>query len=360
MSYLKRIENLQNHLLGDNINFLILDEPVSLFYLTGLHLSSAKMIVGQNSSSLFVDGRYIEVAMKKAPCKVILIEGDSQSDFLLEHASQKTKVAFDGDSFTYSAYENLKTFLLHLEKTSKLSFELVSLKNPLRDIRVIKTQDEISFLRKAAGVNWKGFEYICSKLKVGVSEKSLALGYELFCREHGAERLSFEPIICFGANSAMPHHHSDETTLKANDIVLIDIGVVVDNYNSDFTRVVFFGERDPLLDNFYSIIKRAHSKALSLCKPGVHVGDIDKAARDLITQEGYGKEFLHSLGHGVGLEVHEFPRLRFDGADKDAILRPGMVITIEPGIYKAGLGGVRYEDTILITKDGYENFYAST
>lgn len=358
MSYTKRIENLQNQLLGD-VDFLILEDPISLFYLTGLDLSSAKMIIGQNCAALFVDGRFIESAKKSASCEVFFIQENFLRDFLLAHGKPKNKVGFDSDSMTFSSYEELKFFIESLCKISESSFEIVPIKSPLKDIRAIKGQDEISSLRKAASVNWKGFEHICSKLKEGVSEASLVLEYELYCRKNGAERLAFDPIVCFGANSAMPHHKSDQTTLKANDIVLIDIGVVVDSYASDFTRVVFYGEPDPLLNNFYSIIKRAHSKALSLCRPGVKVGLIDKAARDLIESEGYGKEFLHSLGHGVGLEVHEFPRLKFDGKDKDAILRPGMVITIEPGIYKTGLGGVRYEDTILITKDGYENFYAA-
>jgi Xaa-Pro aminopeptidase len=124
------------------------------------------------------------------------------------------------------------------------------------------------------------------------------------------------------------------------------------------SRVVFVGEADPILEKCYEIVKKAQKKALDLCKPGVHIGEVDKAAREYIDSEGHGKEFLHALGHGVGLEIHEFPSLRFNGKDKDFSLRPGMVITIEPGIYKSGLGGVRYEDTIVITKDGYDNFFS--
>ena len=362
MSFIKRIENTQNLLLVEKIDFLVVDDPVSLLYLTGLNLSNAKLIIGQNNTRLFVDGRYIEIAKKKSPCTVLLLEDDLISDFFLVHAFEGVvKVAFDSMTSSYNMFQKLKSFLEKLQRQAnkEIIFEIVPFYNPLKNIRVIKTQDEISYLRKAANITWRGFEHICSILKEGVTEKTLALEFEIFCRKNGADKLAFDPIICFGENSAMPHHESGETRLKISEIVLIDVGVTINDYHSDMTRVVFFGEPNPLLENFYSIVKKAHHKALGLCKPGVHIAELDKAARDLIEKEGYGKYFVHSLGHGIGLQTHEFPRIKYDGEDKDVPLRPGMVFTIEPGIYKPGLGGVRYEDTILITKDGYENFYSS-
>lgn len=361
MSHLKRIEHVQNYLLKEQIHFLIFDDPVSLLYLVGLHLENARLVVGQTTSRLFVDGRFIEEAQKKAFCQVFLYEEDLLSDFFLVYSKEQTvKIGFDSKSTCYNEYLNLISFFSKLQNqaSKNLIFEVVPISDPTRDIRVIKTQDEISAIRRAANITWRGFEHICSLLNEGITEKTLAMEFEIFCRRNGADKMAFDPLICFGPNSAMPHHRSDETRLKKNDIVLMDIGAVVDNYNSDFTRVVFFGQVDPLLERCYEIIKTAQKKALDICKPGAYVGELDKVAREYIEKEGFGKDFIHSLGHGVGLEIHEYPRIKFDGKDKDCLLRPGMVMTIEPGIYKPGLGGVRYEDTIVITKDGYDNFFS--
>ena len=362
MSNIKRIEKLENLLMAKDLDFLIIQDEISLFYLTGMHLSAGSLIIGKEAKRLFVDGRYIEAAQKQSFCSVLPLDSDSIADFLLVHAKEgRVKIAFDSNAFSYDSFTQLKTFLEKLEKqaSKEILFQLIPVSSPLKEIRAIKMQEEISFLRKAAVINWKGFEFICSILKEGIAEKTLALEYELFCRQNGGEKLSFDPIISFGENSAMPHHKPGDRQLKANDIILIDIGISFANYQSDLSRVVFFGKPDPVLEKLYSIVKKAQNRALSMCKPGVHVGTIDQTVRDYLNQEGYLKDFLHSTGHGVGLEVHEFPRIKHDGKDKDATLLPGMVITVEPGIYHPGLGGVRYEDTILITKDGYENFYSA-
>jgi Xaa-Pro aminopeptidase len=190
-----------------------------------------------------------------------------------------------------------------------------------------------------------------------VVEKELAKRFEIFCLENGAEGLSFSPIIAFGPNSAMPHYRSQDAQLKKGDVVLIDIGVVCDGYHSDMTRVLFFEQEDPYLSKLYEIVKRAQHSALQMCRPGTKMGQLDRAARSVMKEEGVEELFIHSLGHGIGLEVHEFPRIKFDGEDKDVVLETGMVFTVEPGLYVPGTGGVRYEDTILITDAGYENFY---
>jgi Xaa-Pro aminopeptidase len=360
MSPIKRLEHLQSFLMSEKINFLILDDPINLLYLTGLHLEKARLIVGQTIGRLFVDGRFLEEAHKKSPCAVFLAEEESLFDFFMIYAKgENIKIAFDSSSLSYSGYQKLADFFASLSKQAgrNLFFEMVPIDNPLRDIRSIKSHGEISAIRRASNITWAGFEHVCAHLKEGVSEKTLALEFEIFCRQNGAEALAFEPLICFGPNSAMPHHRSDETRLKMDDIVLIDVGAKVDGYCSDMTRVVFFGKADPMLEQCYDIVKKAQNRALILCKPGEHIGAIDKAARDYIESQGFGKDFLHSTGHGVGIEVHEYPSVKFNGKDKDHPIRPGMVITVEPGIYKPGIGGVRYEDTIVITKDGYDNFF---
>ena len=235
---------------------------------------------------------------------------------------------------------------------------LVPVSAPLKEIRVLKSEEELMAMRKSAALNWKGFLHIKKQLRVGITEREAAWEYERFCREHGASRLAFEPIIAFGENTAMPHYRPGNRKLKKGELVLIDIGVVVDHYHSDMTRVVPFGKIDPLLEELVKVVKASHGAALKLCKPGRRLKELDAAARGVMRAAKFEKLYLHSLGHGLGLEIHEWPRIKVDGVDKDVILEPGMVITIEPGLYMSGVGGVRHEDTIVITPTGYENFYA--
>ncbi|NGX48703.1 MAG: Aminopeptidase YpdF [Candidatus Anoxychlamydiales bacterium] len=356
MNYSKRLKNLQNYVLEKNIDLLILDDSISLIYLTGLHLSYGKLFITKDKTKLFVDGRYLQIAKENSSLDVELICEKSLLDFIVENKLKN--IAFDSSKLSYCSYEKLKVFLEKIKTKYDLDIKITPLVNPLKEFRVIKDVDEILLLKKAANLNWRGFEHVCLLLKQGITEKEIAFEYEMFVKKNGADKLSFDPIVAFGKNSAMPHYKTSTKKLELNDLVLMDIGVEIQNYHSDMTRVIFFGSPDPKLERIYSITKKAHSAALSQCKPGVKLKELDLAARKVLKEEGCEKEFVHSLGHGVGLEIHEFPRIKFDTEDRDVILKPGMVITIEPGIYLQNLGGTRYEDTILITQSGYENFYS--
>jgi len=357
MNFLKRRENLQNYLKDKNIDLLIIDDVISLIYLTGLNLSSGKILITQKNSMLFVDGRYIQEAKQNSDMDVALIGEKALCDFIVQ--SRAKIIGFDGNKVSLTNFEKLKNFSNKINKKYNLDINLVVLDNPLKEFRVIKDMEEIALMKKAAALTWRGFEHICLFLKEGITEKEVAFEFEFFVKKNGAEKLSFDPIVCFAENTASPHHRPTNKKLKLNDIVLIDIGACIENYQSDMTRVIFFGAANPVLEKMYSIVKKAQFNALSICRPGTKLKDLDIAAKKIIKEENYEKEYLHSLGHGVGLEVHEFPRIKEDSEDQDVILKPGMVITIEPGIYVEGLGGVRYEDMILVTKDGYENFYSS-
>ncbi|MCH9703190.1 MAG: M24 family metallopeptidase, partial [Chlamydiae bacterium] len=178
---------------------------------------------------------------------------------------------------------------------------------------------------------------------------------EIFWLQNGAAGVAFSPIVAFGENSSKPHYHPQDRPLREDDAVLIDIGVTLDHYHSDMTRVLLPKDPDPKMVEIYAVVKEAQKRALALCKPKSVVADLDAAARDYITECGYGDHFVHSLGHGIGLEVHEAPRLYKEGADVDLRLEAGMAITIEPGIYLPGIGGVRIEDTVVITNEGHIN-----
>jgi Xaa-Pro aminopeptidase len=343
-TFLNRISKLQSFFKTWKADGCLIENSLDLFYLTGLQLSVGILVILPGSAKLFVDGRYIEFAKKHSPFPVELLSKEAVSAFLRRVCT----LVFDSFSTTVLREEQLKKLYAGV---------LTGVPQPLKELRVIKDAAELKTMKKSANVVWKGFEHIRRSLKVGVTEKELALSFEIFCRKLGAEKLSFDPIIAFGKNSAYPHYRAGNVKLKKGDIVLIDIGVVVDRYHSDMTRTVFFGKPDPRLILLETVVKKAHDAALVLCKSGTKIGDIDKAARQVVQKAGLQELILHSLGHGIGLETHEFPRLKYQGEDQDVILREGMVITIEPGLYLPGVGGIRYEDTIAITPKGYTNFY---
>lgn len=322
----------------------IIDAPIDLFYLTGLHLSLGRLIVTQKDAQLFVDGRYIEVCQKVKCVKAEL----SSKEAILKFTAKLKTIGFDRERTTVAEYEKLKGLF---------GSRLRPISHPLQKLRAIKDKSEIAVLKKSAAVLWKGFEQIQKLLKLGITESFLAKEFEIFCLQNGASGLSFEPIIAFGANSAMPHYRAGYCKLKKGDIVLIDIGVVVDGYASDMTRVLYFGKPNPRLVHMESVVRAAHAAALKLCKPGTRIGKLDEAARKVMRKANLEQLYVHSLGHGIGLETHEFPRIRYNGEDKNTILEAGMAITIEPGLYLEGVGGVRHEDTIVITKTGFHNLY---
>lgn len=345
----KRIEELIDRLPSFGIEACLIDNPVDLLYLTDIALSHGLLIVTQKEARLFVDGRYIQVAEEKSPVPVALEEKEAILGYLEQKKAKK--IGFDSDATHHSQFLKLSAWLPKKE--------LLPIASPLKEQRLIKDKQESAIMRKAAKIAWLGFLHIRKKLKKGILESDLAFEFETFCRKKGAQKLSFDPIIAFGKNSAMPHYRPTNTKLKEGDAVLIDVGVVVDGYCSDMTRTLFFGKGDPTLVRFAKIVHDAQKAALKLCKPGTKLGDLDRAARDVMKKEGVEKYFIHSLGHGVGLEIHEWPRIKAGGEDQNVLLKPGMAITIEPGLYLPGKGGIRYEDTILITPASYQNFYPS-
>src|SRR6185436_14730252 len=326
--YSNRVSKLQAFLKSWKADGCLIENPLDLFYLTGLELSLGGLIVLPNTAKLFVDGRYIEFAKKNSPFPVELLSTEAVNSFLRPVQT----LVFDSSSTTVHRYDQLK----------KLEKNLSGISQPLRQLRLIKDPAEIKAMKKSAAVVWKGFEHIRRSLKVGITEKELALSFEIFFRKNGAEKLSFNPIIAFGKNSAYPHYRAGDVKLKKDQLVLVDIGVVVDHYHSDMTRTIFFGKPDPRLVLLETVVKKAHAEALSLCKSGTKIEDLDKAARRVIQKAGLQELILHSLGHGIGLETHEFPRIKYQGEDQNVILCEGMVVTIEPGLYLPGVGGVRY------------------
>lgn len=355
MPYLTRVQKLQKTIQELGCDALLIDDPLNTLYLTGLNLSAGKLLIHANGAYLIVDNRYFELCQKTSPFPV-LPEGNFSFEVHLARPDLtfiKT-LGFDSENTSYKNYlEMEKCVKKAIEQNRKLT--LIPLDNPVKKQRMIKDPSEIAILREAASLGSKGYDFVCSFLKEGISESEVALELEIFWKKQGSKALAFEPIIAFGANSSMPHYRAGNERLKKGHVVLIDIGVNYRHYHSDMTRVLYFGEPDEKIRRIFSIVEEAQKAALKICRPGTLIGEVDAAARDHIASKGLGENFTHSLGHGIGLEIHEFPILRNSPPYKEMPLEAGMVITIEPGIYLPGIGGVRLEDSIVITEKGYED-----
>ncbi|MEM7175393.1 MAG: Xaa-Pro peptidase family protein [Chlamydiota bacterium] len=353
-----RIKRLRAQMAQAKIDVLIVERSIDLCYLTGLTLSAGRLLVHQKRVVLAVDGRYRAIASKNSPFPVTSLT-DHQMVKLFERAYWKEvrTVGFDSCAFSYADYLSWKRLLAMSKKKRRLktTLKLKGLTAPVSQLRMIKDRREMRCIENSAQLLWAGFQMIRKQLRVGISEHEVAVAFEMYCKKRGATALSFDPIIAFGANSAFPHHKTGHRKLKRGDIVLIDIGLIVDGYASDMTRVVFFGAVAKRLRLLFDIVKKAQAAALAVCGPEVRGSTLDAAARQVMADAGLEKHYLHSLGHGIGLEVHEPPWLGI--AYPEVVLKPGMVVSVEPGLYLPNLGGVRYEDTVIITKTGYRNLF---
>lgn len=336
-----RLQRLHKMIKDAECDGFIVDNQTNLYYLTGLSLSAGKLLIDQESATLFVDARYYEICKKSSPFPVILAQTPNT---FLEHISSIKILGFDSNNTSFSDYLTLE------KKTKKI---LKGIEDPVLKLRMVKDEEEVIILKVAAALGSEGYDHVVSLLKEGMTEAEIAIELEIFWKRRGSKGMAFDPIIAFGPNSSMPHYSAGKTPLQRGQPVLIDIGVNLNHYHSDMTRVVFFGNPDPRILEIYEVVKQAQEKALEICSPGTLVKDLDKVARESIESQGYGKHFTHSLGHGVGLDIHELPTIR--NTTEDLALQTGMVITIEPGVYLPDIGGVRIEDTVVITKNGHEN-----
>lgn len=343
----KRVSKLRKTFPTMKVDGLILENTTDLYYFLGLRLSRGRFLITEKGATLFVDGRYTEVAKKHSSFPVKPLDKCSIEKILKK---SKGKVFGFDQELSIHAHKELKGSFAKARKTLK------GLDEPTLSVRKIKDKKEQELLKKSGELLWKGFLHIRKKLKAGISELELAREFEFFVKKRGAEALSFEPIVAFGPNSALPHHRAGERKLKQNEVVLFDLGIILNGYASDMTRIAFFGSVSQKIEELYRTVRKAHQAALNLCKAGLPIWKLDQAARKAMGK--LEKHFLHSLGHGIGLDVHESPRI--SSKMKKGKLEEGMVITIEPGLYLPNIGGIRYEDMIIVTKTGYINLFKET
>lgn len=323
---------------------LITDEKERLYYL-GFHSTAGYVVVTKDETFFVVDNRYFKAAEKALTKKgVKVISGADYSVF--KEIADKINVATVGIDFT-------KVTLSGFEVLKKLGYDYVDISQELVKMAAIKSDEELKNIKKACDIAEKSWLAVLPFIKEGITEKQLAAELEYNFRKNGAGGTSFDTIVAFGKNAAVPHHETGDTKLKKNECVLMDFGCTYKGYCSDMTRTMFFGTPDEEFEKVYLAVLLAHKTAAEKIKAGITGKDADKYARDVLDSLGYGKYFTHSLGHGIGVNIHEFPTLSPKG---EAALEDGMVFSDEPGVYINGKFGVRIEDSCYMLDGKFHTF----
>lgn len=345
----------------NNLQGIILTDGYNIHYLTGYKGHTGVALLMGEDRFIFTDSRYTEQAQLEASSFRIIdigIDGysktirkllaEKQGDTIEEH--NRFMLGFENKSISYNQYKAFADIFGDMA-------EFVELNDQINKLRMIKTPEEIELIAAAEAIGDKAFEHIINTMEVGMTEKEVALELEYAMKSLGADGLSFDTIVASGKNSSMPHAVPTDKVIEDGDFVTMDFGCIYKGYCSDMTRTVHMGDEmtEKQLE-VYTVVLNAQKEALKAIKPGMVCSDIDKIARDYIADAGYGEYFGHGLGHGVGLYIHEEPRF---SRTCDVVLESGMVLSVEPGIYLPGEFGVRIEDLIVVTDDGYENLASS-
>lgn len=330
--------------LPKNVDGTLIVSPENRRYFTGFDASDGFLFITKSGSVFLTDSRYIEAAKDK----IICCEVEEQKGKLMDYAKRfNCKVlAVEADRLTVTQLKNLRKALHGIKLTTVGTDKIID------SFRAVKNEAEIENICKAQRIAEAAFDHILGFIKIGVTEKEVALELDHYMLSHGADSLSFETIAISGANTSKPHGVPTDKKIEHGDFVTMDYGAVVNGYHSDMTRTVAVGAASDEQKKIYKIVFEAQLAVLRVLKNGVKCSDADKAARDVITEAGYGEYFRHSAGHGVGIEIHEKP---FISPKSTATLRSGNVVTDEPGIYIPGKFGVRIEDMALITENGCKN-----
>ena len=320
-------------------------------YLTGFTGSNGQALVGAGGQVFFTDGRYTEQSRREVPGVERITYPKGLADPLAEYCTRLGigRLGFEAESVTVA---------MHGKLSGKLAgVELVPIEAEVERLRWVKEPEELDLLRAAQGATDQAFEDILEVIAVGMSERQVARDLEHAMRREGADGLAFESIVAFGENAAEPHHDPTHRVLEEGDVIKLDFGAVWGGYHADMTRTIAFGSPAAELKKIHDVVREAQQAGIDAVQAGVTGGSADKASRAVIEDAGYGAYFTHSLGHGVGLEIHEGPSLVQGGEDA---LPVGAVVTVEPGIYVPGLGGVRIEDSVEVTADGCRVLGSST
>lgn len=343
--YAKRRQTVASEFTKRGWDGLLVAFGPNLRYLSGFTGSNGSLLLLPGKAILFTDPRYQIQIRQEVSCQVRIARGP----LLLEVAAAirrlgLKRIGYEPSHVKCDFYESLKS---HLPAGAALE----AAPGWTEELRQVKSPAEIECIRRSVQVNSRAFEQAVSRVRPSMKEHDLAAELEYRMRRLGAEKPAFETIVAAGARSALPHAQPTSARLKPGDLVVVDMGAVVDGYCSDMTRMLFLGPPTAKVKLTYRAVLEAQLAALDAVRPGVRTARVDAAARKVLKGYGLNAAFIHSTGHGLGLEIHEPPRL---GKGDKGTLRPGMAITIEPGVYVEGFGGIRIEDTVIVTETGVE------
>ena len=349
MHYQKRLNALIKKMGSDKIDALLVTKEENIFYLTSFSSDSIVLVISPKRRFAITDFRYAEAADKQIAGKFeLMVLNNTLTTFAKAIAAalgkQKAKkIGFESQAVTFAQYRNMKS--------AAGNRILVPTDGMVESLREIKDAAEISDLKKALAITKSTLKEIKHILKPQMTEAAVLRHIKQSFIRKGAEGIAFEPIVATQPGASQPHYSTaGEKRLGNNKPILIDMGARYKGYNSDLTRVCSLGKINTKFTRLYTILIDAQRKAIDLIKPGTKISHVDNAARQYIAGKGFGKFFGHALGHGIGLETHERPTINHKN---DSIIKSGMVFTIEPGIYIPGYGGLRIEDTVQVTKEGY-------
>jgi Xaa-Pro aminopeptidase len=343
--YLKRLAAVRQQFDDWEVAGLLIGSTHNRRWLSGFTGSNGQLLITRDKALLATDFRYWEQAAAESPAfELVKHQRTDEDDVAFFAAASVTKIGIEAQYVTLADRAKLG-------KIEGITWK--PLAETAESLRKIKTPNEIEIIRAAAAITDQVMGQVNAIARPGMSERTLAWELEKLMREADAEAVAFDVIAASGPNAALPHHHPGRRQLQAGDTLIVDMGARVDGYHSDMTRTFYLGgEPDEQFWSVYNLVLAAETAVLNHIKPGMNGKEVDALARDVITAAGHGDHFGHGLGHGLGLFIHEDPFL--STRTEKEILAPGMVVTIEPGIYLPGWGGVRIEDLILITEDGFE------
>jgi Xaa-Pro aminopeptidase len=349
VDHFRRIGQLRRRLTKAGLHGLLVTHLADLRYLSGFTGSTAALAVTRRSARLFTDGRYKTQAADEVSAARVEIVASSPAVAAVQWLAAQPGVEFAGFDPAWTSVAELARWKAALPARLRRGF-LSALAAPLVEpLRLIKDEDELALMTDAALVGCRLFEQILVFIRPGIAEIEVAAELEHQARLLGAEGMSFETIVASGARSALPHGRATAAPLPRRGFLTLDFGVILRGYCSDMTRTVYLGRPRGNERNAYNAVLEAQETAVAAVGPGVSCADVDEAARSILRRAGLAEAFSHSTGHGVGLEIHEPPRI---GAGQATRLHPGMVVTIEPGVYLEGRFGIRIEDMVAVTRTG--------
>lgn len=340
---MKRLEKIRDAIREKGVDAYFIPSLNNLRYFSGFTGSNGYLLITATDAVLITDQRYSEQARQEAVGWEVIIHGLDPFS-VISDAIRKLGIA----SIGYESKE-MTDFQISSLRSGNPGIDWVPFVDICIQLRSVKEDEEVGGIQKALKIAEDALEKLCPFIQPGVSEREIAVELEILMRKLGSEAPAFATIVASGTNSALPHAKPTERKIQENDLIVIDFGATWLGYRSDITRTIIVGELEPVLQNVYDCVHRALEQAVAGIKPGSTCHEVDKLARDVLVAADLESYSLRGLGHGVGLDIHEFPRVVMDNP---ARLEPGMLFTVEPGVYVPNVGGVRIEDMVVVTADG--------